>query len=162
MKSIKIFSSVFLLMSVLFFSCAPKDSDIQVKVNERFTTSSELMGASASVADGVATLTGEVEDDAAKAEAETAAKDVKGVKSVVNNLTVTPPPPPPPPVAVNPDSNLSQGVTDATKDFPTVKASVNNGEITLTGSIQRADLQKLMQTLNTLNPSKINNQLTIK
>ena len=73
-----------------------------------------------------------------------------------------PPPPPPPPVAVTPDSNLSQGVTDATKDFPTVKASVNNGEITLTGSIKRADLQKLMQTLNTLNPSKINNQLTIK
>lgn len=162
MKSIKIFSSVFLLMSVLFFSCAPKDSDIQVKVNEKFTTSPELMGASASVADGVATLTGEVKDDAAKAEAETAAKEVKGVKSVVNNLTVTPPPPPPPPVAVTPDSNLSQGVTDATKDFPTVKASVNNGEITLTGSIKRADLQKLMQTLNTLNPSKINNQLTIK
>lgn len=162
MKIIKIFSAVFLLMSVLFFSCAPKDSDVQVKVNEKFTASPDLMGASATVADGVATLTGEVKDDAAKTEAETSAKDVKGVKSVVNNLTVTPPPPPPPSVTVNSDSTLTQGVTDATKDFPTVKASVNNGEITLTGSIKRADLQKLMQTLNTLNPSKINNQLTIK
>lgn len=162
MKIIKIFSAVFLLMSVLFFSCAPKDSDLQVKVNEKFTASPDLMGASATVADGVATLTGEVKDDVAKTEAETSAKDVKGVKSVVNNLTVTPPPPPPPPMNVNPDSTLTQGVTDATKDFPTVNASVNNGEITLTGSIKRAELQKLMQTLNTLNPSKINNQLTIK
>ncbi|MEO9005012.1 MAG: BON domain-containing protein [Ginsengibacter sp.] len=159
---IKIFSSAFLLMSVLLFSCAPKDSDVQVKVNEKFTASPNLMGASATVADGVATLTGEVTDEVAKTEAEASAKDVKGVKSVVNNLTVTPPPPPPPPMNVNPDSALTQGVTDATKDFPTVKASVNNGEITLTGSIKRADLQKLMQTLNTLKPSKINNQLTIK
>ena len=119
-----------------------------------------MAGATATVADGVATLTGEVSDATAQAQAETLAKDIKGVKSVVNNLTVTPPPPPPP--AVNPDAALTQGVTDATKDFPTVKAAVSNGEITLTGTIKRADLQKLMQTLNTLNPSKINNQLTIK
>ncbi|MEO8962470.1 MAG: BON domain-containing protein [Ginsengibacter sp.] len=163
MKTLKILSSVFLLVSMLFFSCAPKDSDVQLKVNEKFTASPNLMGASATVAGGVATLTGQVQDDAAKTDAETSAKDVKGVKSVVNNLTlIPPPPPPPPPVTVNPDSTLTQGVTDATKDFPTVKAAVSNGEITLTGSIKRADLQKLMQTLNTLNPSKINNQLTIK
>ena len=111
--------------------------------------------------DGVATLTGEVKDDACKNVAETTAKGIKGVKSVVNDLTPTPPPPPPAP-AVNPDSELTKGVTDATKDFPTVTAAVNNGEITLTGSIKRADLQKLMQTLNTLKPKKINNQLTIK
>jgi osmotically-inducible protein OsmY len=161
MKIMKIFFAIFLSVSVLFFSCKPKDSDVQAKITEKFTASPELMGASATVADGVATLTGEVKDDAAKTQAETSAKEVKGVKSVVNNLTVTPPPPPPP-VAVNPDSALTQGVTDATKDFPTVTATVNNGEITLTGSIKRSDLTKLMQSLNTLNPSKINNQLTIK
>lgn len=160
MKITKIFFAIFLSVSVLFFSCKPKDSDVQAKITEKFAASPELMGASAMVTDGVATLTGEVKDDAAKTEAETSAKGVAGVKSVVNNLTVTPPPPPP--VAVNPDSALTQGVTDATKDFPTVTATVNNGEITLTGSIKRADLTKLMQTLNTLKPSKINNQLTIK
>ena len=91
----------------------------------------------------------------------TTAEGIKGVKSVVNNLTTTPPPPPPPP-AISPDSALTQGVTDATKDFPTVKATVNNGQITLTGSIKRSDLKTLMQSLNSLHPSKINNQLTIK
>jgi hyperosmotically inducible protein len=161
MKITKILLAVFLSASVLFFSCKPKDSDVQTKITEKFAATPECTGASASVADGVATLTGEVKDDACKNVAETTAKGIKGVKSVVNDLTTTPPPPPPAP-AVNPDSELTKGVTDATKDFPTVTAAVNNGEITLTGSIKRADLQKLMQTLNTLKPKKINNQLTIK
>ena len=160
MKITKIFFAIFFSVSVLFLSCKPKDADVQAKITEKFAASPELMGASDTVTDGVATLAGEVKDDAAKTEAETSAKDIKGVQSVVNNLTVIPPPPPP--VTVNPDSALIQGVTDATKDFPTVKAAVDNGEITLTGSIKRSDLTKLMRTLNTLKPSKINNQLTIK
>ena len=161
MKMTKTFIAIFLSASVLFFSCKPKDSVVQTNINEKFAATPECTGATATVADGVATLNGEVKDDACKDVAATTAQGIKGVKSVVNNLTTTPPPPPPPP-AVNPDTALSQGVTDATKDFPTVKASVNNGEITLTGSIKRSDLKTLMQSLNTLHPTKINNQLTIK
>ena len=160
MKITKTLFAIFLSATLLFFSCKPKDSDLQAKITEKLAASPECSGASATVADGVATLSGEVKDDASKNMAATTAEGVKGVKSVVDNLTVTPPPPPPP--AMNPDSGLIQGVMDATKDFPTVKAAVNNGEITLTGSIKRADLTKLMQTLNTLHPTKINNQLTIK
>lgn len=163
MKLSKILIAVFLSASVLFFSCKPKDSDIQTKITQKFTGTPELSGVNASVTDGVATLTGEVKDDAAKSRAETDAKDVKGVTSVVNNITVNMPPPPPPTSNVTAaDSLLTQGVTDATKDFPTVTATVNNGEITLTGAIKRSDLTKLMQTLNSLHPTKINNQLTIK
>ena len=161
MKMTKTFIAIFLSASVLFFSCKPKDSEVQSNINQKFAATPECTGATATVADGVATLSGEVKDDACKDVAATTAKGIKGVKSVVNNLTTTPPPPPPPP-AVNPDTALTQGVTDATKDFPTVKASVNNGEITLTGSIKRADLKTLMQSLNSLKPAKINNQLTIK
>jgi osmotically-inducible protein OsmY len=160
MQLTKIFFAVFLSTSILFFGCKPKDADVQAKITEKFSSMPELTGASATLTDGIATLTGEVKNDAAKTMAENTAKEVKGVKSVTNNITVTPPPPPP--VTVNSDNTLNQGVTDATKDFPTVTAVVNNGEITLTGTIKRADLQKLMQTLNTLKPSKINNQLTIE
>ena len=46
------------------------------------------------VKDGVVTLSGQVKDEAAKSSAETTAKGVKGVKSVINNLTVAPPPAP--------------------------------------------------------------------
>lgn len=157
----KEFIAIFLSASVLFFSCKPKDSVVQANINEKFAATPECTGATATVADGVATLTGEVKDDACKNLAGTTAEGIKGVKSVVNNLTTTPPPPPPPP-AISSDSALTQGVTDATKDFPTVKAAVSNGQITLTGSIKRSDLKTLMQSLNSLHPSKINNQLTIK
>jgi len=66
------------------------------------------------------------------------------------------------PVEIAPDETLQSGVKDATKDYPGVKAEVNNGEITLTGNITRDKLPNLMQSLNTLQPKKINNNLTIK
>src|SRR5687768_16128167 len=36
---------------------------------------------------------------------------------------------------------------DATKDFPDVQATVNNGEVTLTGTISRENLPRLMQSV---------------
>jgi len=159
MKLRTIFAVLVLALSTTMYSCAPKDADIQANITEKFSATPELSGVSASVTDGVATLSGEVKDPSSATLAETTAKDIKGVKSVVNNTTVAPPPPP---VTINTDDAISQGVTDATKDFPTVTATVNNGEITLTGSIDRDGLQTLMQSLNSLNPKKINNQLTIK
>jgi osmotically-inducible protein OsmY len=53
-------------------------------------------------------------------------------------------------------------VKDATKDFPGVQATVNNGEVTLTGTISREKLPRLMQSVQALNPVKVNNNLTIK
>jgi hypothetical protein len=66
------------------------------------------------------------------------------------------------PVTVSGDDELRRGVTDATKDFPGVQATVNNGEVTLTGSIKRDRVPTLMQSLNSLQPRKINNNLTIQ
>ena len=70
--------------------------------------------------------------------------------------------PPPPPVEVSADDALRQGVTDATKDFPGVNATVANGEVTVTGDMKRADWLKLKPILDGLNPKKVNNQLTLK
>ena len=66
------------------------------------------------------------------------------------------------PVTVSGDDEIRKGVQDATKDFPGVTATVNNGEVTLTGEITRDRLPTLMQSLNALQPKKINNNLTIK
>jgi hypothetical protein len=68
----------------------------------------------------------------------------------------------PAPVEISADDALVTGARDATKDYPGVNATVNNGEITLTGEIQRSRLQNLMQSLQSLRPKKVNNQLTIK
>lgn len=68
----------------------------------------------------------------------------------------------PAPIIISADDELRTGVKDATKDHPNVTADVNNGEITLTGDIERGKLPGLMQTLNSLRPKKINNNLNIK
>jgi hypothetical protein len=87
-------------------------------------------------------------------------------KEETNTSTTTAPAetttPAPAPVEISVDTTLQKGVADATKDYPGVKAQVNNGEITLTGEIQRSKLPDLMKTLNSLRPKKINNNLTIK
>jgi osmotically-inducible protein OsmY len=66
------------------------------------------------------------------------------------------------PVQISSDDSLQNGMKDALKDYPTVNGTVNNGEITLTGDINRDRLTPLMQSLNSLHPKKINNNLNIK
>ncbi len=70
--------------------------------------------------------------------------------------------PPAAPVVVSPDAPLQQGVQDATKDYPTVTATVLDGVITLNGTIAKDKLQPLMMSLNALQPKKIENKLTVK
>lgn len=133
-----------------------KDAELKTKV-EAVTP-----GATVEVKDGVATLNGTFPDEAARTAAETAAKGVEGVKSVVNNTTVTPPPPPPAPVVVNPDEALTTAATEAAKEYSGVVVNVKDGVVTLTGEIKKADLPKLMQTLNSIHPKKVDNKLTVK
>lgn len=86
-------------------------------------------------------------------------------KDATNETTTTTPAPAEPtpaPVEISADDALKTGARDATKDYPGVSAEVNNGEITLTGEIERSRLQNLMQSLNSLRPKKINNNLKIK
>lgn len=66
------------------------------------------------------------------------------------------------PVEVSGDETLRTGLTDATKDFPGVTSTINNGEVTLTGTIKRDDLPRLLSAVNGMNPKKVNNQLTIQ
>jgi len=145
-------------MSVVIVSCKgkPKDSDIQKEVTEKIAAMPGASGVTASVAEGIVTLSGTVKDEAEKMAIETTVKGLKGVKSVVNSITI------PAPVVITPDDPLMQSGKDATKDFPTVMATVKDGVVTLTGEIKRVDLKNLIMTLNSLQPKKIDNQLTIK
>lgn len=151
-----------LVVATTFTACKPKDVDIEKNVT---TAIAAYPGVSVSVKDGVATLTGEVTDEASKTAAQTAAAAVKGVKSVTNNLTLPPPPPPPAPVVINPDETLQNSAKEVIAALPSAKgvtATVKEGVVTLTGTIKKADLPGLIQKLNEIKPKKVENKLVIK
>ncbi len=159
MKLSKVLFALVIAATVSFVSCKPKDADIKAAVEKALGANADFAKAAVTVADGVATITGEVKDEATKAAILTAVKAVSGVKDVVNNASV---PPPPAPVVITADDPLTASVKDATKDHPTVTATVADGVITLSGSIEKSKLAALMQTLNSLKPKKIDNKLTVK
>lgn len=146
--------------TMLFFSaCKPSDAAIAESVKSK--VSAVASGLSVDVKEGVVTLSGEVKDDATKAAVEGALAGIKGVKSVVNSLTL--PPPPPPPVVINPDDILKKAIdsTFAAKGISGITAAISNGEVTLTGDVKKADLQKVMQAAMESKPRKVNNQMKI-
>ena len=151
----------FLIASVTSCKQKTSDADLKTSVEQALAgTGGSLARANVDVKDGVVTLTGEVTTEVERASAETFAKGVNGVKSVVNNLTVAPPPSAP--VVITADDPLRTSVDATIKTYPGVSATVQDGVVTLTGEIKRADLQNLMAALNTLKPKKIENKLTIK
>lgn len=110
---------------------------------------------------GVVTLSGTVGSDALKSKAEEIAKGVKGVKSVVNNLTVKAVMAP---IVIAPDTVLKTAVIAnlAKYGITGLTVEVANGEVTLKGDITRAKLQDAIKAANEAKPKKVNNQLTIK
>lgn len=151
-----------LLVGLYVSSCKskPKDADIKAAIETALRADPMSAGTSVSVENGVATISGECKDEACKTHCSELVKGIKGVKSVVNNCTIAPPPPPP--VIITPDDPLIQSVTDALKDFPSVKASVTDGVVTLTGEIAKADLKKVMMALSSLKPKKVDASALIK
>lgn len=145
---------------VCLFACKPDDSKLQQAVNEKLSTTP---GVTATVQDGVVTLSGEVMDETARQTAEDAAKNVKGVKLVNNNINVQAPIPSPP-VSINPDDVLKQTLDSAysAAGYSGVTVSVSNGEVTLEGTAKRSDLRKIMQVAQEAKPRKVNNKLTLQ
>ncbi len=146
---------LFLGLTVGLFAlqaCSPKDADIQKDVDTAIAT---VSGVTASVNEGVVTLSGTVATEDAKIAAETAAEEVKGVKSISNNIEVVPP-------VIESVDALTEGLKTALAAFPGVTGTVKDSVITLTGEIKRADLQKVIRATQALKPKKVENQLTIK
>ena len=147
-----------------FFSCQPNDEKINESAKMALAGNAALSGVSASVQEGVVTLTGEVESDELKALAQTTLTEVKGVKSVVNNVTVKPKGPTPEELKQMADSALEAKVTEAFARYKVsgVTATVADSVVTLTGDIKRADLQNVMKAAMEAAPKKVENKLNVK
>ena len=164
MKLTKLLMAIAIVSTASFVSCSPKDADVQAAVEAKINAMPDMVkGATVTVKDGVATLTGECKDEMCKAECEKAAKETKGVKSVVSNFTLAAPPVVFVPPVITADDPLTKSVADATKDYPGITATVKDGVISLTGPISADKWKKLKMALDGLHPKKVDGTgLTIK
>jgi osmotically-inducible protein OsmY len=162
-KSLRLFSvSMALCLAALLAGCqrGPDDAALTTSVKSQLASQSPALASMVNVEtkDGVVTLTGTVDNESAKGQAEQAAKGVANVKSVVNNLNVKPP------IAVSEDPKIKNAVEAnlAKYNVKGVTANVADGQVTLTGEIPRAKLQDAMKAANEAGAKKVNNQLNIK
>lgn len=153
MKIFRLLPAIMLMATLAFTGCKPKDADIKAAVEKSLKETPATAAVMVMVNEGVATLSGEVADEATKAALDAKVKGVKGVKSVQNNTTL--PAPPAAPVQITADDPLATAVRDATKDFSEVTASVADGVISVTGEITAARWKTLKMSLDGLNPRKV-------
>ena len=149
---------VLFLLSFQLVSCGGENNDaaIQTKISELTNNTSELQNVSASVSKGVVTLLGQCKSEKDREKAEKVIKNIDEVEDVINNITVTES------IEITPDSQLKDLTEKAVKEYKHIRADVSNGIITLRGSIEQDDLQKLMMDLNSSRPRRIDNQLVVE
>jgi hyperosmotically inducible periplasmic protein len=96
MKIKRLVTSLVMLLALVTATLAadkkPDDDFIYDSVREKLATDIVVKGGAidVDVKDGVVTLKGHVQESKQKSKAESLAKKVKGVKSVVNNIQIVP------------------------------------------------------------------------
>ncbi len=143
-----------------FSGCKPQDNKIKTAIDNKYQYQPALAIVTTNVSKGVVTLSGTVGSDSERKVAESIAQNINGVESVINQIAVdhtnslT--------TAVIKDEILIEETDLILKSFPGVKETVNSGVITLSGHVSASRKPALMDTIRTLFPSDINDQLTIK
>ncbi|NOT48832.1 MAG: BON domain-containing protein, partial [Acidobacteria bacterium] len=140
------FLTVLTIAIALFISaCGKSDADLAKAVTDKLAAD-KVTGVTVAVKDGVATLTGEVADAAAKSKAEASAKAVEGIKSVVNSTTLKPLPVATPAAA---DPALTGKINEELKKAGCTgaKADVVNGKVTVTGEVPAAKYAECVQVV---------------
>ncbi len=160
MKKTIAMAALALMVSFGAVSCKKKvsDADLQAKATAVVTTNPT---ASVEVKEGVAHLSGTFATQEEKDAAIASIKAIEGVKEVMDMAKVEAPAPV---VATTSavDPAVQQKVTDALKDFPSVKVEVVNGELTLTGNVSSTQARKIKESVDALKVGKVNYNYTVK
>ncbi len=154
---VKYLSILTIAIALFLTACGKSDADLQ-KAAAAKLAADNVAGVTVTVKDGVATLTGEVADAAAKSKAEASAK-VEGIKSVVNNLTLKPLATATP---AAPDAGLTGKINEALKkaNITGLTVEVVNGKAVVKGTVPAA---KYVETVKVINESGVvgwDNQIT--
>lgn len=147
-------------LAISLVACGPKDADIQKEISAKLSSTPEVQ---VTVQDGVATISGICKDDLLKQNVENSIKEIKGVKSVVNNCQiVAPEETAAAAVIISPDTELDKAVHKVVDTYDGVSVTVVGGVVTLSGEIKKSQLPNLIKSVQELKPKKVDNKLTIK
>ena len=159
MKKMIAMAALALTVSFASTSCKKKVSDAELQ-SQATTVVTSNPNSTVEVKDGVAHLSGTFADQAAKDQMVASLKAIPGIKDVMDMSTVAPAAPAVVVNAVDP-ANM-QKVTDALKDFPSVKAEVVNSELTITGTVSAMQARKIKESVDALQVGKVNYNYTVK
>jgi hyperosmotically inducible periplasmic protein len=155
MKLTKGLLAVAIAATIGFTSCGPKDADIKAEIDKSIQANADMTGLTATVSEGVVTLNGTCKDEDCKTNCVKAVEGMKGVKSVVSNITLPAPPPPPveAPASVTTvlDEATQQKVKDGLKDIPGVTVTFEGDRAVLTGEVSKENRMKIMKMLSRAN-----------
>ncbi|MBF8457365.1 BON domain-containing protein [Kaistella sp. G5-32] len=159
MKKTIAMAALALAVSIGSISCKKKVSDAELQT-QATTVVTANPNASVEVKDGTAHLSGTFADQASKDNMIASLKAIPGVKDVMDMSTIAAP------VVVETvsavDPMVQKKVTDAVKDFPSVKVEVVNGELTLTGNVSQAQAKQIKMSVDALKAGKVNYNYTVK
>ena len=160
MKKIFQMAALALMVSTVAISCKKKPNDTELA-----TQATEIVKAnptaSVEVKEGVAHLSGTFATQAEKDAMIASLKAIPGVKDVMDMASVTPAAAVVETASVV-DPAVQQKLADAVKDFPTVKAEVVNGELTLTGDVTAEQARKIKMSVDALKLGKVNFKYNVK
>ncbi len=161
---IKLLTVLSLTVVLLLGACGggKSDTELQADADKALKADPATSAVTVAVSDGVATVSGEVADEAAKAKAAELA-NVEGVKSVTNNVTVKAAPPPPAPSAD--DSTIKSKIEEgwkAKKGCEGATVEVKDGVATLRGSVPSASFGECVMVANQAGAKKIENEIAKK
>lgn len=133
------------------------DAELQTRAQEALKADPATKNVVAEVKNGVATISGEVQDDAAKAKAAELAR-VQGVNAVMNNVEVAPLAPP---LASADDAALKTKVEQALKEqgCGSVEVDVNDGKVTIKGMVSQEKYPVCIMAVQVTKPRDWDNQL---
>lgn len=157
---VKFLTVLSLAIVLMLGACGKKDADVQKAAQDKLAADN-VVGATVTVKDGVATLSGQVADITVKNKAEASVKAVEGVKSVNNTITLRPvavatPAPADPMLQGTIDQNLKKaGCTGATVE--TIA-----GKVTIKGTVPSAKYAECVQVVSQSGAAGIDNQLQKK
>ena len=157
MKKTMAMAALALAVSFGSISCKKKVTDAELQTQATTVVTSNP-NATVEVKDGTAHLSGTFADQASKDQMIASLKAIPGVKDVMDMSTVEAP------VvvtdAVDPANVMK--VTDALKDFPSAKAEVINGELTITGNVSPEQARKIKMSVDAMQVGKVNYNYTVK